>query len=535
MANVRAFRAGNWSDTSTSTSPWATGGTLYAPAATDVVYSNSFTIQVDTTTVTGLTVTNAASASILFKDGATTTATAGGSFNLNTSGVTLNAAINAGTANCVTCSLNSPSTITINGNIAGSTTTNSASGVNYSSGSGAMTITGNITGGSAAAGSGINGVSYAGTGSLTITGSLTGGTGSAGNNFAVNSTSTGTVNITGAIIGGANNTSNSGFRLSGNGTVTINGNIAGYAAAAAGGPGVELQGGTGSITITGAITAGNFSNVVGVVNSSTAAGSLITINGNATGGSSGTNGAVNASQAGNVTINGNVTGGSGSNTYGAYNTGTGTLIINGTVTGGTSSNGYGAANTSTGVLTVNGTSAASDLCDGSLNNGTGTLNVTRAKANSYGVGTTGRNAAYGLTNNSQSICTVKEIEYGTLGMAPTRGIVLLTDVSTNVAVFYKTNGTLKTLTDPNTSSVFPAASDVRFGTTYNSGSLTGTLRVPAAGSVALGVSVDNTTGTAVLTQSNVWDYSLASASATSGSVGEKLKKVANTSDIIALG
>ena len=534
MANVRAFRAGNWSDTSTSTSPWATGGTLYAPAATDVVYSNNFTIQVDTTTVTGLTVTNAASASILFKDGATTTATAGGSFNLNTSGVTLNAAIIGGTVACVTCSLNSPSTVTINGNITGSATTNVAT-VNYSTGSGAMVITGNIVGGSLAAGSGQNGVTYSGTGSLTITGSLTGGTGSAGNNFAVHSTSTGTVNITGAIIGGANNTSNSGFRLSGNGTVTINGNIAGYAAAATGGQGVELTAGTGSITITGAITAGNFSNVVGVVNSSTAAGSLVTINGNATGGSSGTNGAVNASQAGNVTINGNVTGGSGSNAYGAYNTGTGTLIINGTVTGGTSANGYGATNTSTGVITVNGTSAASDLCDGSFNNSTGTINVTRAKANSYGVGTTGRNAAYGLTNNSQSICTVKEIEYGTLGMAPTRGIVLLTDVSTNVAVFYKTNGTLKTLTDPNTSSVFPAASDVRFGTTYNSGSLTGTLRVPPAGSVALGVSVDNTTGTAVLTQSNVWDYSLASASATSGSVGEKLKKVANTSDIIALG
>ncbi len=42
-------------------------------------------------------------------------------------------------------------------------------------------------------------------------------------------------------------------------------------------------------------------------------------------------------------------------------------------------------------------------------------------------------------------------------------------------------------------------SDVRSGTVYASGSLTGTCAVPAAGSVALGVPVDATTGTAVLT------------------------------------
>jgi hypothetical protein len=41
--------------------------------------------------------------------------------------------------------------------------------------------------------------------------------------------------------------------------------------------------------------------------------------------------------------------------------------------------------------------------------------------------------------------------------------------------------------------------DVRNGVSYASGSLTGTCAVPAAGSVALGVPVDATTGTAVLT------------------------------------
>ena len=49
----------------------------------------------------------------------------------------------------------------------------------------------------------------------------------------------------------------------------------------------------------------------------------------------------------------------------------------------------------------------------------------------------------------------------------------------------------------------PAASNVRSGTVYGGGSLTGTLAVPSAGSVALGVPTDNTVGTAVLTAANV--------------------------------
>jgi hypothetical protein len=49
----------------------------------------------------------------------------------------------------------------------------------------------------------------------------------------------------------------------------------------------------------------------------------------------------------------------------------------------------------------------------------------------------------------------------------------------------------------------PAVTDVRSGVTYADGGLTGTCAVPAAGSVALGVPVDNTTGSAVLTPSAV--------------------------------
>ncbi len=61
-----------------------------------------------------------------------------------------------------------------------------------------------------------------------------------------------------------------------------------------------------------------------------------------------------------------------------------------------------------------------------------------------------------------------------------------------------------------------APADVRSGTVYADGALTGVLAVPAAGSVALGVPVDATTGTAVLTPEAVWGH--ASRTITGGTV-----------------
>jgi len=58
--------------------------------------------------------------------------------------------------------------------------------------------------------------------------------------------------------------------------------------------------------------------------------------------------------------------------------------------------------------------------------------------------------------------------------------------------------------------------DVRSGTVYASGNLTGTLAVPAAGSVALGVPVDATTGTAVLTPEAVWSAATRTLTAGAG-------------------
>mgnify|MGYP006274801795 CR=1 FL=1 len=73
--------------------------------------------------------------------------------------------------------------------------------------------------------------------------------------------------------------------------------------------------------------------------------------------------------------------------------------------------------------------------------------------------------------------------------------------------FYQTrnaNSSIRTLYTADYVGGNPSTSNVRSGTVYGpSSELTGTCAVPAAGSVALGVAVDATTGTAVLTAANV--------------------------------
>ena len=229
MANVRAFRNGNWSDTNPATSPWGTGGVLYAPAATDVVYANNFQISMDVTTVTGLTLTNAASTSILFKDGATTTATVGGYFNITVSGITINANIIGGTgvntnstASVVNMGLNAPSTAFIVGDCTGSATVNGANYAVRLSGTGTMTITGNLVGGSGGSGrnavltSGVgDGVTPGSGGVLNINGNINGGTGTDNCNGLVISSVLGTANIVGNLTAGTNGGTNNGVRVSG--------------------------------------------------------------------------------------------------------------------------------------------------------------------------------------------------------------------------------------------------------------------------------------------------------------------------------
>lgn len=218
MADVRAFRSGNWSDT-TATSPWHNGTALFAPAAGDVVYANNFTINVDTSVTTG-TVTIASATSRVWKDGGTATATGGGEYQL-ANGVTLNAAV-SNSAQAKAC-------VTLSGSLSAS-------------------ISGSIT--SLGGNNAVVAVQNNGTGTLTISGNITN---SAANisAYSVNNNSTGTVTISGNVTGGAASTSYSVFNNS-TGIITINGSVTAGSGSAA-----VVNNSTGTITITGDITAVN--------------------------------------------------------------------------------------------------------------------------------------------------------------------------------------------------------------------------------------------------------------------------------------
>lgn len=306
--------------------------------------------------------------------------------------------------------------------------------------------------------------------------------------------------IIGNITGGSF-TNSVGVRNNGNGTLTITGSVTGGSASGAGANGVTNIS-TGTTNITGSITGGSVNQNFGVNNNST----------------------------GIVNISGSVTGGSATSCNGVTNAVGGTISVTGNVTGGTNSTAYGAYNTSTGTITVVGTSTSSATTIGSYNNSSGTLTVTRAKGNGFGNGSVGLNSVVGVFSSQNGLTRVYEIEYGDLGQSPTGGPVSFVNSTTNVALFYRPSLTKKTLVDAAASLDLPATNNVRNGTTYNFGSNTGTCIIPSASSVAFGVAVDNTTGTATLTPSNIWDHSTSSIS-TADSIGQRLKNAATVSSV----
>ena len=99
------------------------------------------------------------------------------------------------------------------------------------------------------------------------------------------------------------------------------------------------------------------------------------------------------------------------------------------------------------------------------------------------------------------------------------------DNSTNGALPPAANAPATRLNSPEVGSDLPTVANVRFGTTYGYGSLTGTLRMPHPNQVTYGVAVDNTFGTAVLTAASVWDY-LVDSITVENSIGMRLKNVA---------
>jgi hypothetical protein len=315
--------------------------------------------------------------------------------------------------------------------------------------------------------------------------------------------------------------------------------------------GGATAGGTFDLTNGVTLTANVFAGTAGAacVRFNVASPAIAYVVGNSTGGSANNSRALANDNTGTLEVTGNITGGTTNATaYGLWSQSTGTTTVTGNVTagsagvganisvagtltitgdvlGGGAANANGAQNASTGTLTINGKATASASAHGAVNNSTGTLNVIRAVANGYGPNATGVSLVYGVFNNvigSQS--TVQELEFGSRGMVPVNTAVLLTPQTTNTVIFTTSTG-IKTLVDSASAEDYPAESDVRDGVEFNFGNNEGTCAVPAASSVAFGVPVDATTGTAVLTPAAVWN-ALTSGMTTSGSIGARLKNAA---------
>jgi len=248
-------------------------------------------------------------------------------------------------------------------------------------------------------------------------------------------------------------------------------------------------------SIVGNCLGGALSSAVAVNITSTG---TLNVTGNCSGGSGAGASAVSLSS-GILNVTGNATGGSATSTAGINVTGSGVLNLTGNSTGGSGTTAFGVNNVSTGAVTIIGTIFASEF--------------------SAGVGGTNRNQV--------TLLTGPFISSASFGVSAVANLAWRWAASLNNQTYIRvpTNDLLaaRNLVTPDNATNFPAASNVRLGTTYGiGGAVTGTCAVPPAASVGIGVPVGNTTGAAILTAADIWN-TLTNTMNTVGSVGERLK------------
>ena len=270
--------------------------------------------------------------------------------------------------------------------------------------------------------------------------------------------------------------------------------------------------GTGALSVTGAAVGGSFSTASGLTQTSSGS---VTFTGNSTG-STGQGAGNTGASTGTFTINGNVLAAANN---GAFNNGTGTLVVVGSVTASTAAGvinqgtgsvtitgnvlaaaATGVSNTSTGPITITGNITASTAA-GVTNSSTATLTIS---GGTYTASTVAN--AVSSTNASSIVRASGSFIYASNGFVPINAVkfILLT-TPTLAKTRYALNGstTYVDMFTADNSLGQAAITDVRFGTVYASGALTGVAYIPSASSVAFGVPVDNTTGTATLTAADV--------------------------------
>lgn len=267
-------------------------------------------------------------------------------------------------------------------------------------------------------------------------------------------------------------TAGGGFAISANG-ITLTANV--------------NNGFTATAVLTISVGAGNTANVIG----------------NITGASSGASAnALTFSGAGTVNVTGNCLGGGTNSGTRAFNlSGSGTLNITGNITGGSALQCDGGAVTGAGTLNVTGNITGSTNCSGVFTSAACTITVVGSISPST--------TSSGLISSSTSA----NIALSGPFLASSNSVnpiycAAWRWISTQPATYYQVRSAnlsvIRPLYTADSVGGNPAVSNVRSGTVYGpSNELTGTCAVPPAGSVALGVPVDNTTGTAAITAANI--------------------------------
>jgi hypothetical protein len=236
---------------------------------------------------------------------------------------------------------------------------------------------------------------------------------------------------------------------------------------------------SGTLTIVGNLT-GSYGSVAAYTIGLTGIGTLNII-GNCIGGSATSASAIIHSGSGSANVTGNVTGGSSTSAHGITITGTGSITVTGAVYGASGTSAAGINNNSSGTLTVNGTCQSGPV--GPAIGVGATSQITRLSG-PFLLGASGN---------------INPVQAASWRWAPTQ-------IPTYLEVATSGGSTKRNLysADNMPSGGYPTVGNVRQSTVYGpSSEFTGTLAVPAASSVALGVATDNTTGTAILTAANV--------------------------------
>jgi hypothetical protein len=340
-----------------------------------------------------------------------------------------------------------------------------------------VTLTAEVRGGATAANNFV--LQYSGTTSATITGnvSLTQNTNSA---IVVRHSGTGTLNVTGNVTCAIGQPDAGQILVSAAGTLILIGNIS-RTNGSSNAYGVRLSGSGSVATITGNIGA---SSGLGT-DLRLESGATATLNGNILG-NSGVNSAssVVVLAGASLTVNGDVTGGSvQSNSERPGINSAGYTVVNGNVTGGTVNFGYGIYGTGT----VNSSNNNGRIVVNGNLYGTVALAVLQSSNNTLLVNGNIYDEASGIQATSGG--RVRISDPATNSKSVRTGAYTFTGTSLN-------NGTEVVLVD-NSTTVNEA--DVRDGTSYAANTKTGTLAVPPASAVSVGVPVDNTTGTAAVT------------------------------------